>query len=79
MRALKTSAAGAAETLDDRLNKARTAIDELSLLTAAGERIAESFDRASARQAAPRPAAKGNHDLPSGAVMGRLNSLRAVR
>jgi hypothetical protein len=79
MRALKATATGAAETLDDRLARARTTIDELSLLTASGERIAERFDRAATQQAATRAPAKPNSNLPSGSIMGRLDSLRAVR
>ena len=51
MRALKATAAGAAETLDERLARARATIDELSLLTASGERIAERFDRAATQGA----------------------------
>jgi ABC-type transporter Mla subunit MlaD len=79
MRALKATAAGAAETLDDRLGRARATIDELSLLTASGERIAERFDRATTQQAAVRAPAKNNSNLPSGSIMGRLDALRAVR
>lgn len=79
MRALKATAAGAAETLDERLARARTTIDELSLLTVSGERIAERFDRATAKQTASRIATTVNPDLPSGSIMGRLDSLRAVR
>jgi ABC-type transporter Mla subunit MlaD len=79
MRALKATAAGAAETLDDRLARARATIDELSLLTASGERIAERFDRAATQQAASRTPVKANSNLPSGSIMGRLDALRAVR
>jgi len=76
IRALKAASSGAADTLDDRLSRARVTIDELSLLTASGERIAERFDRAvSTTQAPARPAS----DLPSGSVMRRLDALRAVR
>ncbi len=71
MRSLKATAAGAAETLDERLARARNLIDELSLLTASGERIAERFDRA----ASPRPVSQ----LPSGSIMSRLDALKAVR
>lgn len=71
MRALKATAAGAADTLDDRLARARSLIDELSLLTASGERIAERFDRASSA----RPVS----NLPSGSIMSRLDTLKAVR
>ena len=79
MRSLKATAAGAAETLDDRLARARTAIDELSLLTASGERIAERFDRVATQPAATRAPIKSNPNLPSGSIMGRLDALRAVR
>jgi ABC-type transporter Mla subunit MlaD len=71
LRALKATAAGAAETLDDRLKRARAMADELSLLSSSGERIAQRFDRA----AAARPA----QPLPSGSVMHRLDALRTVR
>ena len=69
IRALKTAAGEAAEELDGRLSKARALADELALITASGERIAERFDRA--------PAPK--MPMPSGSVMNRLESLRAVR
>jgi ABC-type transporter Mla subunit MlaD len=78
MRALKAAASGAAETLDERLARARSAIDELSLLTASGERIAERFDRAADASAASRTQAPVSH-LPSNNVMKRLDALRAVR
>ena len=71
LRALKSAASSAAETLDERLRRARLLADELALLTASGERIAERFDRA-AKSAAPSP-------LPSGSVMHRLDALKAVR
>jgi phage shock protein A len=45
MRALKAHAADAAENLDERLARARGLIDELSMLTSAGERIADRIDR----------------------------------
>jgi len=76
MTALKGSAADAAEQLDSRLSRARGLTDELSLITASGERIAERFDRAAPKAAATRPASM---PLPSGSVMNRLESLRAVR
>jgi len=72
IRALKTSAAEAAEQLDDRLSKARALSDELALITSSGERIADRFDRAA-------PAPKMAMPLPSGSVMNRLDALRAVR
>ncbi len=61
MRALKSSAAGAADALDERIARGRGLADELSLLTASGERIAERMDRgatpAPARTVVPMPAA----------------------
>ncbi|HEY0104664.1 MAG TPA: DUF6468 domain-containing protein [Rhizomicrobium sp.] len=77
MRSLQATAAGAADTLDDRLKRARALIDELSLLTASGERIAERFDRATTAPSAGR--APATPDLPSINVMKRLDALRAVR
>jgi len=71
LRALKSAASSAAETLDERLKRARLLADELSLMTSSGERIAERFDRA-VKPAAPSP-------LPSGSVMHRLDALKAVR
>ena len=71
LRALKSAAAQAAETLDDRLRRGRALADELSLMTSSGERIAERFDRAT------KPATQSN--LPSGSVMHRLEALKAVR
>ena len=72
LRALKSAAADAAETLDERLKRARALSDELSLLTNSGERIAQRFDRT-----VPPPST--SRELPSGSVMGRLNALKAVR
>jgi phage shock protein A len=61
MRMLKSAAAGAAEALDERIARGRGLADELSLLTASGERIAERMDRntpsSSARTPIPLPAA----------------------
>jgi hypothetical protein len=39
LRALKAAAGEAAQTLDERLKRARLHIDELSVLTVSGERI----------------------------------------
>ena len=59
MRMLKSAAAGAAEALDERIARGRGLADELGLLTASGERIAERMDRGTpaAKQALPLPAA----------------------
>jgi hypothetical protein len=77
MTALRSAAGEITQTLDSRLSHARGLADELGVLCASGERIAERFDRDSAA----KPAA---HTLPSASVMGRLdgarlNSLGAVR
>lgn len=71
LRALKSAAADAADTLDERLKRARALSDELSLLTSSGERIAQRIDRA-----VPGSPAE---ILPSGSVMNRLSALKAVR
>jgi hypothetical protein len=75
LRALKAAAGEAAETLDDRLKRARAVADELSVLSTSGERIAERFDRA----VPSTPKSTPNQQLPSGSVMHRLNALKAVR
>jgi phage shock protein A len=89
MHALKTTTASAAETLDTRLTRARSVTDELSLLIGSGERIAERIDRAAEISAAtrtrqvPEPSIAampaGVVNLPSSAIMKRLDTLRAVR
>ena len=78
IRSLKATAAGAADQLDERLKRARATIDELSLLTASGERIAQRFDRAADESVAARTAQIVSH-LPSNNIMKRLDALRAVR
>jgi len=94
MHALKATTAGAAEQLDARLKGARAVIDELSLLTASGDRIAQRLDRAADESASQRTAQRFdrgaeetvaqhtaaiiNH-LPSSNIMKRLDALRAVR
>ena len=51
LRALKSAAGEAAQTLDERLKRARLHIDELSVLTASGERIAQRMESAAASPA----------------------------
>jgi hypothetical protein len=69
LRALKAAAGEAAATLDERLKRARLHIDELSVLTASGERIAARMENASTRPAArPTPEIA----LPSTSIMSRL-------
>lgn len=72
LRALKSAAGEAAETLDERLKRARGLSDELSLLTASGERIAQRFE------SRPEKTADAGQ-FPSNSVMTRLNTLKAVR
>jgi len=71
LRALKSAAGEAAQTLDERLKRARLHIDELSLLTASGERIAQRME---ASAAAPRVARKiPDMPLPSTSILSRLD------
>lgn len=56
MRLLKAAAAGAAETLDERLVRARGLADELSLLMVSGERIADRIERGTPKAAPVLPA-----------------------
>jgi hypothetical protein len=77
LRALKSAAGEAAHTLDDRLKRARLHIDELSLLTASGERIASRMEGAAA---APRVAREiVDMPLPSTSILSRLRSESAVQ
>jgi hypothetical protein len=75
LRALKAAAGESAATLDDRLKRARLHIDELSVLTTSGERIAQRMESAAAT---PRIAREiPDMPLPSSSIMTRLNSARA--
>jgi hypothetical protein len=75
LRALKSAAGEAAQTLDERLKRARLHIDELSLLTASGERIAQRMENAAAT---PRVAREiPDMPLPSTSILSRLE--RAVQ
>jgi len=56
MRLLKAAAAGASETLDERLSRARSLADELSLLMVSGERIADRIDRGTPKASPVLPA-----------------------
>ena len=70
LRALKTAAGEAAHTLDERLKRARLHIDELSVLTASGERIAQRMEGAAAT---PRVAREiPDMPLPSTSILSRL-------
>lgn len=71
MRMLKAAASGAAETLDERVRRARDLIDELSLLTVSGERIAARIERGMPQQS--------QRNVESGvfaASVGRLEALK---
>ena len=75
LRALKAAAGEAAQTLDERLERARLHIDELSVLTASGERIAQRMEGAAA---SPRIAREiPDMPLPSTSILSRLG--RAVQ
>ncbi len=55
MRLLKSAASGAVEELDEKVSSARAAIDELSVLTTSGDRIAARIERSLETQAASQP------------------------
>ena len=81
LRAMQAAAGTVGEELDKKVASARAAIDELGLVNASGERIAQRIERtvdnrAAARTPAPRQA---NNHLPSGSIMNRLDALRAAR
>jgi hypothetical protein len=69
MRMLKSAAANASDTLDERLTRARALVDELSLLTSSGERIADRIDRGTTTKVA-----NGIHPA---ALTNRLDALKA--
>jgi ABC-type transporter Mla subunit MlaD len=72
LRALKAAANEAAGTLDERLKRARLHIDELSVLTASGERIAQRMEGAAST---PRVAREiPDLPLPSISIMSRLRA-----
>jgi hypothetical protein len=72
LRALKSAAGEAAQTLDERLKRARLHIDELSVLTASGERIATRMEGAAS---SPRVAREiPDMPLPSSSIMSRLRA-----
>ena len=81
LRALKSAAGEAAQTLDERLKRARLHIDELSVLSASGERIAARMENAirpgSVEAAAPARAER-NMELPSTSIMNRLDARRSA-
>jgi len=70
LRALKTAAGEAATTLDERLKRARLHIDELSVLTASGERIAQRMESAASTPKVAREIP--DLPLPSTSILSRL-------
>lgn len=72
MRALKESANAAAGTLDDRLSRARAMADELSVLLASGERIAERIVSQRSAVQAPDPSRTARPAI----LANRLDALR---
>ncbi|HWY62831.1 MAG TPA: DUF6468 domain-containing protein [Rhizomicrobium sp.] len=85
LRALKAAAGEAAQTLDERLKRARLHIDELSVLTASGERIADRMENAAlprgraergGNQDAPATRGPTERTLPSSSIMNRLDPMR---
>jgi hypothetical protein len=76
---LRAAAHDAAGTLDERMGLARKLIDELSVLTASGERIAERFDRGFDRASDSRPRIVRNAPQPSGGIMSRLDAIKVAR
>jgi hypothetical protein len=78
LRALKSATGEAAQTLDERLKRARLHIDELAVLAASGERIAVRMESAASsygrvENAAPQRASS-EMGLPSSSIMSRLDA-----
>jgi hypothetical protein len=86
LRALKSATGEAAQTLDERLKRARLHIDELAVLAASGERIAvrmesaaapRGHDERTADRTGERAAERANEmNLPSSSIMGRLDAMK---
>ena len=80
LRALQAAAGGVGEALEKKVASARATIDELALVTASGERIAQRMERSIDGGTTPRaPMRQTSAHLPSGSIMGRLDALRAAR
>ena len=77
LRALKSAANEAAQTLDGRLKRAQLHADELSVLVGSAERIASRIEgvatSAQVRQIEP---VQPSQALPSASIMSRLEALR---
>ena len=82
LRALKSATGEAAQTLDERLKRARLHIDELAVLTASGERIAVRLESAASPRGRTENAVQprtGEMNLPSSSIMSRLDSVRSAQ
>ena len=69
MRMLKATAASTAEALDERISRGRSLADELALIAASGERIAQRMDRG-------QPAQNGNIMPLPASLNARLEALK---
>ena len=70
LRALKSAAGEAAQNLDERLKRARLHIDELSILAASGERIAQRMEGAASAPLVAKEIV--DMPLPSTSILSRL-------
>ncbi len=75
LRALKSAAGEAAQTLDERLKRARLHADELSVLVGSAERIASRIEGAAVPVRDSEPVLP-SQPLPSASIMSRLEALR---
>ncbi|MBN9588688.1 MAG: hypothetical protein BGN85_11790 [Alphaproteobacteria bacterium 64-11] len=71
LRALKAAAGEAAATLDERLKRARLHIDELSVLAASGERIAQRMECAATQRGGMESAATQRGGMESATTASR--------
>lgn len=80
LRALQAAAGTIGDQLDSKIASGRAVIDELSLVAASGERIAQRMERTVDAGSVTRAPVRPPHvNLPSGSIMGRLDALRAAR
>ncbi|HET7335833.1 MAG TPA: DUF6468 domain-containing protein [Rhizomicrobium sp.] len=84
MRMLKSAAADAGELLDERLGRARALSDELSVVVASGERIADRIVSGTSiaqprKPAKPNAQSSGAQQTMPANLSNRLDALRNVR
>ena len=80
MGALSATTSSTAEAIDARLTRARSAINDLRVLVASGERIVSRIDGVSrTRSHTGTGLASSGSQLPSIAIMQRLDALRGAR